>query len=195
MLSKKYGIKPLINVTLHKGNLYTEGFIKLLEFGETEHVMINVLFAKGVGSFKDKNSMLDDEDFKNYWKIVEPYAWVLVHHQGDVNYNYGRYGCPGAKEMFNMTPYGDVINCANMHIYFGNVLEEPLVKIRERVLKTTPLGKYRACFLTQDKDFMAMYYPALEKNGRMTLDEFNQVLVDYEAKTGRTPYPELKDNQ
>lgn len=196
LLSKKYGIKPLINVTLHKGNMYTEGFIKLLEFAETNKVMINVLFAKGVGSFKDRNSMLDDEDFKNYWEIVKPYAWVHIHHQGNVNYNYGCYGCPGAKEMFNMTPYGDVINCANMHIYFGNVLEEPLAKIRERVLRETPLGRYRpTCYLTQDKDFMAMYYPALERNGRMTLNEFKQVLRDYEAKTGRIPYPELRANR
>lgn len=190
-LCKKYKINPLINTVAHKGNLYTYGFIKLLEFAEQEKVMVNVLFAKGVGEFKNKDAMLENEDFRAYEEIVKPYAYVHIHHQGPLNYNYGSSGCPGTKEMFNMTPYGDVMNCANMHIYFGNVLEEPLATIRERTLKESPFGKYRCCFLTQDKDFMNIYYPILENSPHITLKEFRDELRKYEKENNKKVYPEL----
>ncbi|MCP4764543.1 MAG: radical SAM protein [archaeon] len=178
-LCKKYKIKPLINTVVHKGNLYTTGFIRLLEFGETEKVLINVLFAKGVGNFKDIDSMLDSDDFLAYKKITAPYSYVHVHHKGPLNYNYGQSGCPGTKEMFNLTPYGDVMNCANMHIYFGNVFDESLKEIRQKALKNSPFGKYQTCFLTMDNDFMNVYYPLLEKKRHITIEEFNYAFKTY----------------
>ncbi len=190
-LCKKYKIKPLINTVVHKGNLYTDGFLKLLEFAENEGVMVNILFAKGVGEFKDKNSMLVDDDFRAYGEITRPYAYVHIHHQGPLNYNYGSSGCPGTKEMFNMTPYGDVINCANMHVYLGNVREESLAAIREKAIQQSPFGEYRPCFLTLDNDFMNIYYPLLEKKQHVSLEEFREALKEYEKKHNKVVFPEL----
>ncbi len=159
-LCKKYKIKVIINTVVHKGNLYTDGFRELLDFADREKILVNTLLAKGVGGFKDCKAMLDKEDLQAYMKIVEPYPYVQRH----LNYNYGKqFGCPGTKEMINMTPYGDVMNCANMHIYFGNVLEEPLAVIRDRALKNTPFGRYHSCFLAEDQDFIKIYYSMLEK--------------------------------
>jgi len=187
-LSKKYGIKVVINCCVHKGNLYTDGFRELLELAEREKVLLCTLFAKGVGNFHNKEVMLDKEDVGNYVKIIKPYNWVTRH----LEFNYGKqFGCPGTKEMINMTPYGDVMNCANMHIYMGNVMEEPLAVARERGLKETPFGRYHACFLADDPDFMNIYYPALEKKGSMTISEFRQVLAEYEKQNNKTLYPEL----
>ncbi len=192
MIARRYGIKPLINTVVHKGNLYTDGLIKLFEFAENNQIMLNVLYAKGVGEFKDKDSMLDDEDFSAYKKISEPYAYVHIHHEGDLKYNYGGLGCPGTKEMFNLTPYGDVMNCANMHIYMGNVLEEPLSEIRKRALKESPFGgKYNPCFLTMDKDFMEIYYPILENKMHVSLDEFKGAVKEYEKKNNKEVFPEM----
>ncbi len=187
-LCKKYGIKVIINNVTHKGNLYTEGYWKLLEFCENEKILINTLFAKGVGNFKDKDAVLEDEDLEAYEKIIKPYAYVRRH----LHFNYGtKFGCPGTKEMINMTPYGDVLNCANMHIYLGNVLEEPLKVIRDRAFKKSPFGRYHICFLSQDRDFMNIYYSMLEKQSRMTLDEFKEAVLEYEKKHGKIVYEEL----
>jgi MoaA/NifB/PqqE/SkfB family radical SAM enzyme len=184
-LCKKYGINPLINTVVHKGNLYTDGFIQLLEFAEKEKVLINTLLAKGVGNFKDKDAVLSPEDLSNYQQIVRPYHYVRRH----LAFNYaGKFGCPGTKEMINMTPYGDVMNCANMHIYFGNVMEEPLAVIRERAIRNSPFGLYHACFLADDVDFMKIYYPILEQQGSVDLDTFMNGLRDYEHHTGKKLY-------
>lgn len=187
-LCKQYGIKPIINTVVHKDNLYTENFRALLEFCEREKIMVNTLFAKGVGNFKDKDVMLDDDDKKAYEELIEPYCYVQRH----LNFNYGKqFGCPGTKEMINMTPYGDVLNCANMHIYFGNVMEEPLKVIRDRAIKNTPFGRYHACFLAEDPDFMKIYYGLLSKQSHISIEDFRGTLARYEKKHNKTIYPEL----
>jgi len=187
-LCRKYGIKPIINTVVYKGNLYTDHFRELLDFCEQEKIMVNTLFAKGVGNFKDKDVMLDFEDIMAFDKIVEPYFYVQRH----LNHNYGQqFGCPGTKEMINMTPYGDVLNCANMHIYFGNVMEEGLKVIRDRALKKTPFCRYHSCFLADDPDFMNIYYSLLEKQNHISIEEFRTALTEYEQKHKKVVYPEL----
>ena len=197
-LCKKYKIKVILNTVVHKKNLYTDGLIKLFEFSEKEKIMVNVLFAKGVGEFKDKNVMLTEKDFSEFKKIAEPYNYWHIHHDGALKANYTKTGCPGLKEMVNMTPYGDVIACANCHIYFGNVRKESLKAIRDRALKGSPFGKYRRCFLTQDQDFMNIYYGLLHEkkdgNAYISLNEFRKTLSAYEKKENKIVYSEL-DNE
>ena len=190
-LCKKYKIKVMLNSVLHKGNIYTEGLIKLLELAEREKVLVNILFAKGVGAFREKDSMLSEEDIQAFLKIAEPYNYWHIHHMGKLKSNHGGEGCSGSKEFVNITPYGDVINCANNHIYIGNVREEPFAVIRERALKELPFGKYRPCFLTMDQDFMNIYYPLLEKKNWISCEEFHSALRDYEKKHNRKIYPEI----
>jgi len=118
-LCKRYKIKPIINTVVHKNNLYTEGFRKILDFAEENKILVCVLFAKPLGSFKDDDSMLDDDDFEAYEKIAQPYACAFVHH--DTQAAYCSKGCNGTKEMLQFTPYGDVMNCAHMHQCNGRI--------------------------------------------------------------------------
>ena len=191
-LCRKHGIKVIINTVVHKKNLSTEGLLKLLEFAEENHILLHLLFAKAVGNFKeDQALMLDDDDFIAFRRLTAPYAFAHIHHDTETVHIGKKGGCPGTKEVLNFTPYGDVIHCALMHIYFGNVLEEPLAAIRERALKETPFGEFRPCFLTMDKDFMNVYYPLLEEKPHVDLAEFNAALSEYETKHDKQLYPEM----
>jgi len=190
-LCKKYKIKVMLNTVVHRSNLYTKGLVDLLEFADKKHYLVNILFAKGVGSFKDMGEMLSAEDLANFFEIVAPYNYWHIHHMGTLKSNHGGEGCSGIKEFVNMTPYGDVINCANNHIYLGNVREETFAAIRARAIKESPFGQYRPCFLTMDEDFKKVYYPILETRGWVTLDEFREALREYERETGKKVYPEL----
>ncbi len=189
--ARKYGLKIIFNSVVHKNNLYTRGFRELLEIGEKNKIMVNILFAKELGAFKDSGCMLNGEDFSAYEKITAPYAYACIHHDTRVKYNYGNTGCHGTKEMTNFTPYGDVMNCALMHIYLGNIKDEPLAIIRERALKITPFAKYRPCYLTMDKDFMNVFYPLLKNKPYVKIEEFVKALSDYEVKNNKIIYPEL----
>jgi MoaA/NifB/PqqE/SkfB family radical SAM enzyme len=190
-ISEKYGVKIVLNTVVHKGNLYTEGLRKILAFGEKEKIMVNILFGKGVGAFKDKDVMMTKVEFEDFQKIAKGYNYWSIHHDGVLQANHGGQGCPGVREMFNLTPYGDVMNCANNHIYMGNVRENSLEKIRDYALKESPFGVRRPCFLTMDQDFMNIYYPLLEAKGSVSLKEFRQALRDYEKKHNKKVYSEL----
>jgi MoaA/NifB/PqqE/SkfB family radical SAM enzyme len=187
-LCKKYGIKVIINTVVHKENIYTAQFRSLLDLAEREGLLLNTLFAKGVGNFKGRDVLLDEQAIEDYEEVIRPYNYVQRH----LNYNYGKqFGCPGTKEMINMTPYGDVLNCANMHIYLGNVMEETLDKVRNNALKKTPFGAYHSCFLADDQDFMNVYYPLLEKKPHFSIEEFNDDLEQYEKDNDKVVYPDL----
>jgi len=190
-LAKKYKINVMLNTVVHRGNVYTEGMRKLLEYADKNRLLVNILFAKGVGSFKDMNEMLTDEDMDAFFKIAEPFNYWHIHHMGKLKSNHGGEGCSGTKEFGNMTPYGDFINCANNHIYLGNIREESFKDIRDRAIRESPFGKYRHCFLTRDKDFMKIYYPLLESRGWVTLAEFREALKKYEEENNCKLYPEL----
>jgi len=88
-LCKKYKIKVMLNTCLHKGNIYTEGLLKLLELAEREKLLVNILFAKGVGAFREKDSMLSDEDIQSFLRIAEPYNYWHIHHMGKLKSNHG----------------------------------------------------------------------------------------------------------
>ncbi|MFC2157499.1 radical SAM/SPASM domain-containing protein [Acidobacteriota bacterium] len=181
-LCKKFKIRVILNTVVHKSNLYTDGLIKLLEFSEREKILVNILFAKGVGTFKDKDEMLSAEDFEAFFKIAAPYNYWHIHHMGELKSSHGGEGCPGTKEFVNITPYGDVINCANNHIYLGNVQTESFKDIRERSMRETPFGKYCPCFLVMDPDFMNVYYPLLEQNKWISLEKFQNAQKEYEQQ-------------
>ncbi len=187
-LCRKYGLKVILTVVVHKDNLYTDHFRGVLEIGEREKILINTKFAKVVGNFKDKNVMLDQDDIKAFEKIVEPYNFVQRHLYN----NYGKQcGCPGTKENLIITPYGDILNCAEMHVYLGNVMEEPLKDVRERALKETPFGCYHSCFLTEDPAFMNVYYNKMRNASHMTTKELKDGIRDYEEKHNTVVYPDF----
>ena len=188
-LCRKYGIKVLLNTVVHKHNLYTTGLKRLIDFAEKEKILVHILLAKAIGNFKNNDSMLDDEDLKAYRKLLTLSPYLFVHHE--TRFAYGGGGCNGTKEMLQLTPYGDVMHCANMHVYFGNVRNEPLSEIRKRALKKTPFGRYRPCFLALDKDFMNIYYPLLDKKAAISIEELGQAISEYEKRRGIVLYPEL----
>ncbi|MBF8273155.1 MAG: Antilisterial bacteriocin subtilosin biosynthesis protein AlbA [Magnetococcales bacterium] len=188
-LCRKYGIKVIINTVVHRENIYTEHYRALLDLAEREKLLINTLFAKGVGNLKGRDVLLDEQGIRDYHELIRPYNYVQRH----LNYNYGKqFGCPGTKEMINMTPYGDVLNCANMHIYLGNVMEYPLKTIRDNALKKTPFGAYHSCFLADDRDFMNVYYSLLDRKPHFSIKEFNEDLYQYEQENEKVVYPELR---
>lgn len=180
---KKYGIKPIFNTVLWKGNLYSEGFKRLLEISEANKVMINTMFVKATGNFRNSRSfMLDSADIEYYYNLRKKHLFILRH----LDYNFGRWGCPGAKEMLNITPYGDVFICANCHISGGNLKQEDLNTIRNRMLKNDYLNKYEKCLLAQNPEFMNIFYPLMEDRlNSLRLEEFERA-VEVSRKKAET---------
>lgn len=176
-LCRKHGLKVIINTVVHKQNLYTEGFRKILELGEREKILVHLLFAKGSGNFKDSEFLLDEADIETIDEIIKVhYPHAFIHH--DTNLNCTRSGCNGTKEMLQFTPYGDAMHCAHMHVLLGNIRNQSLRDIRERALRNTPFNRYQPCFLSMDREFMSFYYNLLQDRACITINEFEKAYRD-----------------
>lgn len=178
--SKKHGIKPVLNTVVTKINIYGEGFAKLMDIAEKHDVWVNTLFVKATGNWThSRDFMLDEKDIEYYYNVLRKKYPRIIRHQ---EYNYGEYGCHGAKEHFNITPYGDVFICANCQISGGNVKEEDLKTIRDRMLQKEYFYSYMLkggtgpCLLSEHKKFMNTFYPLIENRiGKpLSLEEFDK---------------------
>ncbi|MBU2579468.1 radical SAM protein [Patescibacteria group bacterium] len=160
-LTLKNKIKVGINLTLSKRNLYSEGFKKLIEFCDQQKILLNIIFGCALGNWKKyRSAMLSEKDIEYYNKNIVPLSPCLNRH---LNFNYnGHYGCPAAKEIFYINPWGDVLACPFNHTFFGSLKKDSLRKIHNRVSKIKWFSHFHPrCLVAEEKAFMDDYYPSL----------------------------------
>ncbi len=169
-LCRKHKIKIVINTTVHKDNLYSEGLKKILDYSHRNRIMLETIYARPLGYWTgNPEVMLSQEDRDYYYRLRKNYPFVVR----DLDNNYGGWGCPALKEVLYFTPYGDVCGCPFMHIVFGNIFKEPLEKIRNRALKLNWFNQYGGeCLTAVNRDFMRHYYPLVKGKSFVPFSEF-----------------------
>ncbi len=169
---KKYKIKIVFNVCVTKQSLYSDGLKRILDYSHKNRILVETIFARCLGNFDGRHEvMLNDKDFKNYYKLRENYPFVVR----DLDNNYGKWGCPAVKEVMYITAYGDVCPCPYSHISMGNVKQGSLKDIRAKGLKSKWYDHYHEeCLTAMDKTFMELYYPTIEEKPIITLEELNE---------------------
>lgn len=154
-LAVKHGIKVSINTTLSHQSLHADGLCSLLDFALRHKILVNTLFAASSGNWEaNRDVMLTTEDVVFYQGLRARYPVITR----DLDNNYKEPGCGAVKEMFYITPYGDVLGCPFIHVSLGNVLEEPLSQIRDRALKNGHWATYnKKCWASEEPDFVKRY--------------------------------------
>jgi len=147
------GMNVTINATVSHQTIRTDGFLKLMEFARRNRIFINTIFAVPAGNWRGNLNVLltgEDVDYYNSIKAQNPFM------NRDLNMNMRNYGCGCAKQVLYITPYGDVIPCPFIYISFGNVLQESLNEIRERMLRVNCFNHYHpVCLASEDRDFIS----------------------------------------
>jgi len=169
-LALKSKIKVGINTTLSKENLYSEGFKKIIDLCNQKKILLNIIFGCALGNWKDYNNvMLSHKDVEYYNKNIVPLSPFINRH---LNFNYnGKYGCPAAKEVFYINPWGDVLACPFNHTFFGNLKKNGLEEIYARVPKSPWFNHFHpTCLVSEEKAFMDAYYPALGQSDSGYID-------------------------
>lgn len=169
-ITLKSKIRVGINLVLSKENIYSEGFKKLIEFCRQRKLVLNVIFARALGHWKEyRKSMLSDEDIAYFEKEIRP-LYPYFSRNVDFNYN-GTCGCPAAKENFYINPWGDVLACPFNHTFFGNLKKESLGDIQKRALKIDWFNRFNPkCLTAEENDFMDDYYAGIAKSENGYLD-------------------------
>jgi MoaA/NifB/PqqE/SkfB family radical SAM enzyme len=153
--AREEGIKVIFCTTVFRGFMKSEDFRSVLGYCKDHRAPLVVSIACPVGNWTGNfDGLLSDEDREDFRSLQKEFPGL----RRDFDSNYTRKGCSCATEKLYITPYGDVIPCPFIHISFGNVREEPLPKIRRRMLRVDRFREYNSvCLAGEDHNFIDRY--------------------------------------
>lgn len=135
--AKELGFVVGLGCVISKGNV--DEVKKLAEFTKKEGVMLCLNIAsspdnwQGIGKRYYESFGKDMIDYRIYQQILD-----IPHARNDTFMNFtGKSGCPAGERIY-ISAYGDVFTCPHVQVSHGNVLEEPLKDIWERICRTKP---------------------------------------------------------
>jgi len=116
----------------------------------------------------EESILLSDEDKAELCRIEEDInareGWPHIITQAHVNGPTGA-GCFAAWFQYYMTAYGDVMPCDFTPLTFGNLREEPLARIWERMISHPAYREHCRHCRMQDADFRAKWIDVIPDSG------------------------------
>ena len=149
------GLAIFMQTVVTKQRLYSDEFIKYIEYFNNKGVSVFVSYAKPVGSWEGNFDCLVDRTDMEYMKELEKKYNVFTHLTSGYGLN---MGCISVKGMFSVTQYGDVLPCPYIHTSIGNVFRESLNDIINKGLDIKHFGEYvDTCLIAEDRNFINKY--------------------------------------
>lgn len=150
--TREAGLEIFIQTVVTKQRLYSEEFIRFVEFFNDKGIGVFVTYAKPVGAWEGNFDALVNKDDMAYVRKLERKYKLFTHLTPGYGLN---MGCIAVKGMFSITQYGDVLPCPYIHTSIGNVLHEPLKKILQRGFDIKYFGEYvDTCSIAEDRTFI-----------------------------------------
>lgn len=154
-IAKEAGLGIFMQTVVWKQRLYSDEFIKFLEYFTSRDVGVFVSYAKPVGAWEGNYEGLVDKEDMKYMRELEKKYKVFTHLTPAYGLN---MGCISLKGMFSVTQYGDVLPCPYIHVSIGNVFKEPLKDIIQRGFGIKYFGEYvDTCLIAEDRNFIKKY--------------------------------------
>ena len=150
---KEAGLHIILSTVIWKDRIYTDEWVKFLDFAREKEVGTYIVYAKPVGAYENQTEqMMTEKEGKILQQFEEEYD-IFTH----MTPSYGRdIGCIAVKRMVPISRYGDVMPCPYQHVSLGNFFEEPLPDIINRGLniKWFDPKKNMPCICGVDKGFI-----------------------------------------
>jgi MoaA/NifB/PqqE/SkfB family radical SAM enzyme len=162
------GLKVILNTTVSSYNVESAGFMDLVDWAERNRIIVNTIFASPVGAWYGKHEVMLNEKQR---ESVARLRKKRLHLRRDVDSNFREWGCPAAKEVLYLSPYGDVLICPFIHISFGNVTRESLETIRGRALSYAVFNEFHPrCLTAENMDFVGKIVDKVPSHGKLPID-------------------------
>ncbi|MBD3561002.1 radical SAM protein, partial [Planktothrix sp. FACHB-1355] len=157
--AKKLGFSVGISTTMTPES-YRDGELdRIVKLGKKIGIHEVLVFdALPTGRYKERQDLVDNNDW------IEEMIQSARKYNQNPNYpgvvffayftSHRSVGCSCGTSYFYVSPYGDIMSCDFNHAKFGNILEEPLWKIWDR-LTTLPefcQAKWGGCKI-KDSEF------------------------------------------
>jgi len=157
---KQEGCAVLAIHTLTHHSVAAGHFDQLIELARVLDIPLHVSLASPTGNWANDQALRkviltkNDIDYLN--KKQQEHHFL----RRDLDGNYMGRGCPAGTERFVITPYGDVLPCTKIQASFGNVRQEPMLDIRNR-MTSIPLfaSSPPLCLCAEDPTYLAVYLP------------------------------------
>lgn len=127
-LTREAGLLVKLCATIRRGEVFTEGFQRLLELARAQKVPTNFLISTPTGKWRGRTEVLLEDDEIAYLDDLcrrDPLFYRDIHR------HFGFSGCKVVDALY-ITQAGEVLPCPFIHLSLGNVLEEDLNSIFER---------------------------------------------------------------
>lgn len=151
-IAKNAGLKVTIVCTVSHQTIMGKGVQGIIDFTGKEGYLLILSRATPAGAWLGRTDiLLTDSDQLFMYGLVKKYA----HVRTDMDTNFCTYGCSASTEKIYITPSGYVIPCPFMHIHFGNIKNDTVSEIRNRMLSLSRLSSYSTtCHVAEDQDFI-----------------------------------------
>lgn len=136
--AKKCGFSVGIATTLTPESYQAGELERMIELGKALGVHEVLVFdAMPTGRYSDRQDLVNNPDWvEEMIQLAKPYN-QRSDYPGVIFFAYGTshrsVGCACGTSYFYISPYGDMMSCDFNHARFGNVIEEPLWKVWQRM--------------------------------------------------------------
>ncbi|MGE3980847.1 MAG: radical SAM/SPASM domain-containing protein [Candidatus Omnitrophota bacterium] len=157
---RESGIELMLSTVATNQNLENDGLMKVIKFAEQLNVPITVNPASKSGEWRGKeNILLTEKNKEAFHKIVR-----TSHARWAGQVNFLGDGCPCGKEIIYITAFGHVIPCAFIQISYGNIRNESLEQIWDRLQAHKLVSeRKKTCIAALDKNFIDQYINPLDR--------------------------------
>jgi MoaA/NifB/PqqE/SkfB family radical SAM enzyme len=134
--AKELGLNICLSAVLTRNNF--DEIKKIIRFGRKEgvFVLLNPVSSSGAMEGNFNESIVDKRS--EYYQLLK-----AGNVRADTVLNFrGGSGCPAGVERLYITPYGEVMTCPHVQVSYGNVREEPLSRIYDRISHFPYLAKF-----------------------------------------------------
>ncbi len=154
-IKQKKKILGQISTVCIKENLNSNRIWKLVKMAKDYDALLGLTIpAVSGGWVDDEDILLSEKEREVIGKLIK-----IPHVIRDTDEAYLKSHCPAGSEEFYLTCYGDIIPCPLIQISFGNVKEESLKSIWEKMSGFKPFKnrKKSGCLAGEDRSFINKY--------------------------------------
>lgn len=154
--AKKIGLNTMVT-TVATHELLSDGSMEfLLNIVRREEVRLYINNVTPVGRYSNKKSeLLNNEELKQIKEYLK-----LPYVKKNEKYFYGYTGiCNQLVRRIYITTYGDFCPCPYIQISFGNIKEEKIEEIKEKIIESKYFQQpFKAgCLATQSKEYIETF--------------------------------------
>jgi len=186
-LCVKYGVPCLIGTYAKNSSRHSRDLEGIIAIAKREKVNgVKILFPILSGKWRTKDAELLDNEGRIYVRALLDPSYVYVEDAIEME---GKKCSAIEKNLIYVSPYGDIQPCPAIPVSFGNLLNEPMLKIVKRMMSHPFYTKHSDCSrcLMNDKKFREQYFTAGGGNAIEAVDSRAPSKVVEKPKNERRP--------